>query len=302
MALHLLIGVCASVLLACGLLMMKSRAAHLPAARGRRFFTALAAWLGDPVWLAGLGLQSAGYALYVAALSGAPVSLLAVTMQGGIALFVLFAVLFLGERASGWEWIGLAGVLMAMLMLALSLGSHETPEVIDGRALAVISAGAIALSTAPITAGRLAASGVASAVASGVAFGLGSLYTKALTESFLAGTGQAILARLAANPYLYGAAAANLAGLILLQNAFHKVRGLIAMPLSSALSNVVPIIGGIAAFGERLPDRPAPAWLRLGAFALTIAAGALLAGTREAQPGGGARPPEPARRPSADLK
>ena len=52
------------------------------------------------------------------------------------------------------------------------------------------------------------------------------------------------------------------------------------MPLSGALSNIVPIAGGMIAFGERLPAGSIAAAMRVGAFALTIAAGALLAGSR----------------------
>ncbi len=55
------------------------------------------------------------------------------------------------------------------------------------------------------------------------------------------------------------------------------------MPLSSALSNLVPIFGGIVAFGERLPETTPAAAMRVGAFALTIASGALLSATREAE-------------------
>ena len=46
--------------------------------------------------------------------------------------------------------------------------------------------------------------------------------------------------------------AANLAGMVMLQNSFHQARGIITMPLSSALSNLVPIVGGMLAFGEGL--------------------------------------------------
>ena len=49
------------------------------------------------------------------------------------------------------------------------------------------------------------------------------------------------------------------------------------MPLSSAISNVIPIAGGILAFGERLPDDPYAAAMRAGAFVLTIVASAALA-------------------------
>ncbi len=66
----------------------------------------------------------------------------------------------------------------------------------------------------------------------------------------------------------------------MLQNAFHRARGLIAMPLSSALSNLVPIAGGMVAFGERLPDEPALAAMRVAAFVMTIAGGVLMARAR----------------------
>ena len=77
--------------------------------------------------------------------------------------------------------------------------------------------------------------------------------------------------------------AVNVTGMIALQNAFHRGRGIIVMPLSSALSNLVPIFGGIVAFGERLPEGTPAAAMRVGAFALTIASGALLSATREAE-------------------
>jgi hypothetical protein len=127
-------------------------------------------------------------------------------------------------------------------------------------------------------------SGVAAAIFSGVAFGLGALLTKAMTDNFLGNDAGSIALRIATNPYAYGMVAANIAGIVALQNSFHSARGIIAMPLSGALSNVVPIAGGMLAFGERLPADAAGAALRISAFVLTIAAGALLAGTHEQSP------------------
>ena len=85
--------------MALGLLMMKTRAGALPEARAGSLLRALAAWMRDPVWLAALAIQATGYALYIVALADAPVSMVAVMMQGGIALFVVFAATFLHERA-----------------------------------------------------------------------------------------------------------------------------------------------------------------------------------------------------------
>lgn len=277
LALHLGLSLVASVLLAAGLLMMKSRSANLPPVRVSRMLPSIITWIRDPVWSAGLCVQALGYALYIVALSDAPVSLVAVMMQAGIGLFVVFAVSFLHERANTREWAGIGGIAAAMVMLAFSLESGAAQGHTTGYALSALSVISIALTAAPYGFARLRRGGAATAIASGVAFGLASLYTKALTDSFLAHAGTVMLLRLFANPWLYCASAANIAGLILLQNSFHTARGIVAMPLSSAISNVVPIVGGMAAFGEVLPTDPTAAFLRIGAFALTIASSGLLA-------------------------
>ena len=75
--------------------------------------------------------------------------------------------------------------------------------------------------------------------------------------------------------------AANIGGMVMLQNSFHQARGIITMPLSGALSNLVPIIGGMLAFGERLPSDPKAATMRVAAFVLTIAASTTLAISEE---------------------
>jgi hypothetical protein len=281
--LFLLVGMGASVLLAIGLAMMKSRGAALPAARGAGLFGAIGRWLGDPVWLGGLALQTGGYVVYLFALSGAPISLLAVTMQGGIALFVLVAVWFLGERASPREWLGIAGIVSAIFLLGLSLPGGATTSALDPPRLVRLSLAAVIIAIAlfTFTAQRHHPAGVASAIASGLAFGMGSLYAKALVGLLAAVPIPAAAFTLLTTPWTYLAVAANLAGLVLLQNSFHAARGIIMMPLSSACSNIVPIVGGIVAFGERLPAAGGPAALRLAAFGLTILSGGLLATSRD---------------------
>jgi hypothetical protein len=69
-----------------------------------------------------------------------------------------------------------------------------------------------------------------------------------------------------------------------LQNSFYGARGIIAMPLSSALSNIVPIAGGVIVFGERLPADPGAATMRVAAFILTVVGSALLASAKEEVP------------------
>jgi hypothetical protein len=129
-----------------------------------------------------------------------------------------------------------------------------------------------------LAAPALRQSGAATAIASGIALGFASLYTKPLADRLAAAPDLgALVPTLLASPYSYLTIVANVAGLVMLQNSFAMGRGIIAMPLSSAISNLIPIVGGIAVFGERLPDDPRTATVRAGAFVLTIVASAALA-------------------------
>src|ERR1700720_1665723 len=119
MLIYLVLAVLASTLMALGLLMMKSRAAALPDARGTGIVRGVLAWLRDPMWLGGMGVQMAGWVMYVTAVSQAPVSMVAVMMQGGIALFVIFSVVVLGERARAAEWAGIVAIVVGMILLSI---------------------------------------------------------------------------------------------------------------------------------------------------------------------------------------
>jgi drug/metabolite transporter (DMT)-like permease len=281
--LYLSLAILASALMALGLLMMKTRSAHLPIAAGANVIGAVAAWLRDPMWIGGLGVQTIGWACYVISVSRAPVSMVAVMGQGGIAVFVVASVVVLGERASPREWAGIAAIVFGMLMLTLSLNSGETEGALEPATLLIFTVLLTLTGLAPMAVARLNTSGAAAAIFSGVAFGLGSLFTKAMTLEFGGDTATLAL-RLVSNPYVYAVIVANIVGIVMLQNSFHSARAIIAMSLSGALSNIVPIVGGIVVFGERLPTGPTAAAMRVGAFVLTIAAGALLAGAREQPP------------------
>ncbi len=285
MILYLSFAIVASLLMSLGLLMMKSRSAHLPVAAGANTIGAILAWIRDPMWIGGLGVQTAGWAFYLVAVSRAPVSMVAVMGQGGIALFVIASVVILGERASLREWVGIGAIVLAMLMLTLSLRGGENEGSFEPATLLTFSALLSLTGLAPMSVARLNASGAAAAILSGVVFGLGALFTKAMTFEFAGADTALIVMQIVSNPYVYCMIAANIAGIVLLQNAFHSARAIIAMPLSGALSNIVPILGGMIVFGERLPAGSTPAVMRVGAFVLTIVAGALLAGSREQLPG-----------------
>ncbi len=283
MLVYLLLAVLSSIFLALGLLMMKSRAAALPDARGSSIISGVVAWLRDPIWAGGMGVQTIGWAMYVIAVSRSPISIVAVMMQGGIALFVVASVVLLGERARPSEWVGIAAIASGMILLSWSLSAGTAQGATDDRAVLCLSIVLVLLAAAPFTQRNLAQGGTAQAVASGIAFGLAGLYTKGMTDSLAVGGGEIVI-RVLTNPWVYAMMAANISGMIMLQNSFHQARGIITMPLSSGLSNLVPIAGGMLAFGEHLPKDPTAAAMRVAAFLLTVIASTMLAGVQEEKP------------------
>jgi drug/metabolite transporter (DMT)-like permease len=223
--------------------------------------------------------------MYVTAVSQAPVSMVAVMMQGGIALFVIFSVVVLGERARATEWAGIVAIVVGMIMLSVSLSAGASQGAMNDRAIIILSAVLAIVAASSFTRPRLAQGGTAQAISSGIAFGLAGLFTKAMTDAFEASSADVAI-RVVASPWVYATVAANIAGMVMLQNSFHQARGIITMPLSSALSNLVPIAGGMLAFGERLPSDPFAAAMRVAAFLLTIAASTALATSQEEKPAG----------------
>jgi len=276
MLIYLVLAVLASTLMALGLLIMKSRAESLPEARGTRVIGSVLTWLRDPRWAGGLAVQVAGWGFYIVAVAHAPVSMVAVMMQGGIALFVIFSVLALGERARPAEWAGIVAIVIGMILLSLSLSAGATQGLTNARTVVTLAIVLVIIAAATFMQPRLARSGTAQAIGSGIAFGLAGLFTKAMTDSFEASSA-AFAIRVLLNPWPYAMIAANMSGMVMLQNSFHQARGIITMPLSGALSNLVPIAGGMLAFGERLPTDPIAAAMRIAAFVLTIAASTTLA-------------------------
>src|SRR5579863_1716537 len=208
MLLYLVLAVLASTLMALGLLMMKSRAATLPEARGSTIILNVLTWFRDPLWLAGVSVQTIGWVLFVISVSQAPVSMVAVMMQGGIALFVCFSVVVMGERARPAEWAGIVAIVVGMILLSMSLSAGASQGAIDGRIVMAFSAGLLIVAAASFTHPRLARNGTAQAVSSGIAFGLASIFTKAATDTFEAGSTELVL-RVLTDPWIYAMVAAN---------------------------------------------------------------------------------------------
>ncbi len=269
------LAVVASVLLTAGLYFMKRQAERLPSLKGGWHPVAWWAFVRDGWWLFGLGLQIVGYGLYLTALRSAPLSVISVSLNGGIGLFVVLSALGLGEFPRAIEWLGVVLLMGSLIILDASLSSTSAAESgIHGIlpfSITVLGLAVLALSVDPSPRRPLGIS-----TASGLLLGLGAVYAKELAAGGGSSAGLAT--------YLVLTLLANAVGFALMQAALQSGRGVVVMPLFSALSNLVPIVGGILVFGEAIPGEGAAATLRPLAFALTVLGAALLAGFGEQLP------------------
>jgi multidrug transporter EmrE-like cation transporter len=251
---------------------MKREAERLPSLGGGWRLAAWWAFVRNGGWLFGLLLQIAGYGLYLLSLRAAPLSVVHAALNGGIALFVLLAVFGLGEDPQPLEWVAVVVITVSLIILSLSLAS--TPAVSEAEhgtlafSLAVLALAVLALAVDPQP-GRT----IGLSTASGLILGLAGVYAKGLAN----GIGLTADAGL----HLLLTIGTNLVGFAMMQAALQRGRGIVVMPLFSALSNLVPIIGGILVFGETLPSEEPAAVLRPLAFTLAILGAALLAGFGE---------------------
>jgi len=265
-----------------GLILLKVRGDAVADRAGGRFAHLLTGYLCDPLWLLGLFFQPLGYGFYLWALGMAPLNIVQTTMSSGVIVFVVFAVLFLGERLERFEWGAVGAVVVGMVLLGISLSpdAESSQSFIDPRVVFYLSLILVGLAAvawfALATSGQPDARGIGLGIASGLLLGLASIYARGLAL-FLAQRPPGHLLRHAiTSPYTPLTLIANMAGFFLLLGAFRAQRASIVLALSATLSNVVPILGGMIALGERLPADLHLAASRLLAFSMTLGGAAML--------------------------
>jgi len=209
------------------------------------------------IWL--LGLLQVGLALLLLPLSISYGSISTVAPLSGFGLLVLalFSRFVLGEFLDRRDLGGIAAVALGTLWMGLHLAPSPSRPVDTswlwasmGLALCLAwFAGWIA-----VRHGRTWIAPVFSAAAAVLA--TFTLFFPKLFADDLAllerGTASALLA-LAHNPYVYLYVLFNVGALIPLQVAYRHGRAAVVVPIYSSLTLLLPILGAVLLFGERLP-------------------------------------------------
>ena len=253
-------------------LVQHGEASAMPPLSLRRPLSSLWLLFSNRRWLIGFFTGVGGWALYVAALALAPLSLVQAVAAGGIGLLALLVWRVAGVELARLEWLGVGVAVAGLGLLALSLGGgHDRGSHGDWVAISVWLACAAALSgVAAVTRGLAPGAGLGAAA--GLLYAAGDVGTKAAV-----GGGW----RFAFVPVLL---ACHGGAFVCLQLGFQRGSALATAGVATLLTNAVPIAAGIVLFHERLPGGALGA-VRVLAFAAVVAGAAALAKPeREALP------------------
>jgi drug/metabolite transporter (DMT)-like permease len=250
--------------------------------------------LGSRRWLLGFAIESTGWALFVLALSLAPLSLVQATAAGGIGILALLVSQWTHTPLSRHEWIGVAIAVSGLILLGISLaGGHGEGTGAGHLSVGLwIGASAVAaLVSVQLLSGRIG-DAPAYGIAAGLLFAAGDIATKGAVEA--ADSHLAFVAALIA-AYAFGT--------LVLQAGFQRGSALTTAGIATLLTNALPIVAGMTIFGEPLPD----GWLgavRIAAFACVVV-GAVFLGERRHPAAAGsehaADQPQPQPRHESDV-
>ena len=273
LAVGLLLALVASVALNGAFLLQHAGAADAADIDPRHPIATLVSLLRSPLWAVGAVVGMTGWALHVAALSRAPLSLVQAFVAGGLALAAPMAAFGLRHRLQPAERTGVA--LMVVALLALSAGLHgegrhaHYQPVALGVYAGVLGLGAVLLCAVKAEHRRAAALGLAG----GLLYGIADLSIKALT-------GQHGIGSVVRSPWLVVAGAATLCAFFAFQRGLQRGRPITVIALMTAGTNVATIAGGLLVFSDPLGRTPALAILHAAAFVLVAVAAWWLAPTQ----------------------
>jgi hypothetical protein len=265
-AVALLLALASTTLISVAYLREHDAAAALPALSLRRPFHSAALLLRDRSWLYGFALESSGFALYVAALALAPLTLVQSVSAGGIGILAFVSARAGRMRLGRHELAGVIVSMVGLLALAISLvgGSEEG----SGGATADILLWLAATGAAAVVAlalGRLfGALAVAEGIAGGLLFSIGDISVKVATQ----GGARTLLA--------IGVIAGYTLGTAFLQLGYQQGGALTVAGIATLLTNALPIAAGGFVLDEPMPSGIYGV-LRLLAFAAVTIGAILLA-------------------------
>jgi multidrug transporter EmrE-like cation transporter len=226
-------------------------------------------------WSIGWGVAAVAFALHVAALSLAPISIGQAVLAGGLVFLAVLAERFFGFQLGRRQWIGIGLVAVSLVLLTVTGGGGGSAH--SGYSLAgmiifeAIAIGVGLLLVVSHLIDRLPVQrGVLLGVAAGLGFGISDVAIKALSGDL--GTGPVGLLSLWSLVVVTAAVFSFYASARSLQIG----DGVAVIAVTSVAANLSTIIAGLAVFGDRLGSHALVVGVRIAAFGLVLIGAALI--------------------------
>ncbi len=226
-------------------------------------------------WSIGWAVAAGAFALHVAALTLAPISVGQAVLAGGLVFLAVLAERFFGFQLGRRQWIGIGLVAISLSLLTVTGGGGG--EAHSGYSLA----GMIVFESIAVGVGVLLVvshlieripvqRGVLLGIAGGLGFGISDVAIKALSGDLGSGPGGLL------SPWSVVIVTAAVFSFYASARSLQIGDGVAVIAVTSVAANLSAILAGLAVFGDRLGDDALVVGVRLMAFALILVGAALI--------------------------
>ena len=204
-------------------------------------------------WFLGFICIILGWIFFIKASDLGEISLVEPLMSIGDLFLVILAVIFLNERLTINECIGLGLTILGAGLLSIGAKS-VAPVAINWIQLYLLITVTIVLGTILlILSKKYKKTEVLLAVIVGFAFGTAAILTELMT-AYLSKNGLSLPSiYFVLNPIFPFMMAANIAGLVFIQVAFQKGRASVIVPIQLSVTSAIAVLGGAIVFNEAIP-------------------------------------------------
>jgi drug/metabolite transporter (DMT)-like permease len=226
-------------------------------------------------WTIGWGVAAVAFALHVAALTLAPISIGQAVLAGGLVFLAVLAERFFGFELGRRQWIGIGLVAVSLALLTLTGGGGG--EAHSGYSLA----GMITFEAIAVGVGLLLVlshlieripvqRGVLLGISAGLGFGISDVAIKALSGDLDSGPVGLL------SPWSMVIVTAAVFSFYASARSLQIGDGVAVIAVTSVAANLSTILAGLAVFGDRLGNDAFVIGVRLVAFALILIGAALI--------------------------
>lgn len=206
----------------------------------------------SPTFVIGYGVAAVAFALHVAALWFAPISIVQSVIAGGLVFLAVIAERMFGYKLGNRQWGGVLLTAVGLMLLALTVrhaGSHS----FSFDALIAFEAGALTIGVLLLIGPRFGGSahhhGIMFGAASGMLIGVSDIAIKAMTN--IAASESVIQALL--TPWLALAVSMAIISFYSVARGLQVGEAVPVITVIGVAASLVQIIGGIVVFGDPMP-------------------------------------------------